>query len=189
MVHGNAEPSFTQQSPRSLNQHCLLNSTPFPRVWSCLGREVPWSGLIPCRVLRQCLWGERGSPCLGSLQMCAQRPCSVHNPSLAHRDHPKLMTACLEMLISGLLHQPGVIPQQPQSCWFHDLQWNSHFSRASQCHSHVCFGKLQSLNAHSRAGTELWAVPVEQEIPNPVGHTLPGDLAHTFGLVFNSPTF
>lgn len=148
MVHRNAEPSFTHQPshgdcspPLRLNQHCLLNSTPFPRVWSCLGRETLWGGLIPCRVFRQCLWGKRGSPCLGSIpgggctQMWAQRPCSAPsgpNPSPATQHHPKLMTACLQMEICWLQAcstSQGWFHSKPQSCWFHNLKWNSHFPR------------------------------------------------------------
>lgn len=152
MVHRNAKPSFTHQPshgdcspPLRLNQHCLLNSTPFPRFWSCLGREMLWGGLIPCRVFRQCLWGKCGSPCLGSIPgevphkgvlRDPAMPLAVPNPSPAPQHYPKLMTACLEMetgwfLKSPLLHQPGVISQQPQSCSFHNWKWNSHFSRAS----------------------------------------------------------
>lgn len=208
MVHRNANPSFTHQPshgdcspPLSLNQHCLLNSTPFPRFWSCFGREMLWSGLIPCRVFRQCLWGKRGSPCVGfipgggSTQKCAQRPCNAPCCPKSIPCHTGLsqINDCLlgngDLLISGLFHQPGVISQQPQSCSFHNLKWNSHFSRASHFTPTFVLECCSHLNAHSNAVPELWAVPVEQEISNPVGHTFPGDLAHRFGLVFNSPTF
>lgn len=207
MVHRNANPSFTHQPshgdcspPLSLNQHCLLNSTPFPRFWSCFGREMLWSGLIPCRVFRQCLWGKRGSPCMGfipgevphkSVLRDPAMPLAVQNPSPATQDYPKLMTACLKWRFVDFRPVPparGDFTATPELL-VSQFEMKFSFLQSFSFHSHVCFGVLQSLNAHSNAVPELWAVPVEQEISNPVGHTFPGDLAHRFGLVFNSPTF
>lgn len=73
----------------------------------------------------------------GCTQSCAQRPCNAPLLSQSIPCHTALsqMNHCLlgngDFLISGLLHQPGVISQQPQSCWFHNLTRNSRFSRAS----------------------------------------------------------
>lgn len=138
MVHRNAMPSFTHQPshgdcspPPRLNQPCLLNSTPFPRVWSCLGREMLWGGLVPCRVFRQCLCGERGSPCPGSIpgelhsNVCSETlQCPCCPKAIPCHTALSQINDCLlasgDLLLSGLLHQPGVISQQPQSCWFHN---------------------------------------------------------------------
>lgn len=65
--------------------------------------------------------------CSETLQM----PLPGHNPSPATQDYPQLMTGDRVLLISGLLHQPGVISQQAQSFSFCNLKWNSPFSRAS----------------------------------------------------------
>lgn len=141
MVHRNTKPSFTHQPshgdcspPLRLNQHCLLNSTPFPRVWSCLGREMLWGGWIPCRVVQAVSVGEawltlpgihsRGrlhtNVCSETLQCpFCPKPIPCHTALSQIND-------CLlgngDLLISGLLHQPGVISQQPQCCWFHNLK-------------------------------------------------------------------
>lgn len=166
-----------------------MKFNPFSQSLELFGEGSALEGLIPCRVLRQCLWGERGSPCLGSIPMCAQRPCSAHNPPLAHTG----LSQINDCLLGNADFRPAP-PARGDSRATPELLVSQSAMRFSFLqslpgHSHVGFGKLQSLNAHSRAGTELWAMPVEQEIPNPVGHTLPGDLAHTFGLVFNSSTF
>lgn len=89
--------SHTNPAPVRLSQHCLWNSTPFPRVGAVWGGKCPGVGwfLQGVQAVSEGSVAHPAGPIPGeAAHRCAQRPCNA--PSVPQH-HPKLMTACLEM--------------------------------------------------------------------------------------------
>lgn len=163
-LHTPTQPQGVPPPSSKSESALLIKFNPFSQILELFGEgnALEWidslQGVQPTTSW-QCLGGKRGSPCMGLIpgggtkQMCAQKsykcPFLAITHLLPHRIIPQLMTGDRHLLISGLLHQPGVISQQPQSFSFRNLKWNSPFSRASHFTPifFVCFSKLQSLNA------------------------------------------